>query len=1126
MTNLPELRPGERSAEAERVAVLRSASPVRLAALAMFVAAIFMAVMLLGAPGRSEGPPAFLSRALGAADSEAPLVRHPEAGVELAIQDSSFRIRSSNATVTLATQGAVPGDWHRFEHGASRPIAEGAETILVDGPTLEQFLTIRERQGLRTWRWRIDTAQVPRVGDDGAVAFLDTKLHRLTDVSIAPAAILDSDGKDVTPKGLRWSVELRNGAWWLTLRLDDSKLSLPYVIDPAVTHRNTQTGTATGATSVSVTKPTGVQANDLLVAHVMVTGNVTASIAGSGWTAITSGTAANQATQASFYRIAGGSEPASYSFTWTGSQAAAATVTAYYGVLSSSPFDVFSAIASTNNTTSVTAGTLTTTANDDIVLAFFGSASNSTYTPPGGWNERGDIGTTGISGSVADEIKVTAGATGNVSATSTVSARVWGHQAAFKVDNVTPSVTMSDPGSPVTGTITLQTSAASDVDSYVAQVQFQRSPAGAGSWTNVGAADTTSPYSVSFDTSTVGDGLYDFRAVATDGAGNAANSATISDRRLDNNAPSSTTTFPASSGSYNASGWNAGCATNGFCGTYSDSGSGVQKVEISIRRNTGNYWSAGSFSSGSEVWNTTSLSAGNWSYTFPASNFPADDTYTIRVRATDNVNIAETPNSRSFTYDTAAPNTSITANPADPTTSTSASFSFTSTEGSSTFECQLDGGGYSSCTSPKSYAGPLSDGSHTFLVRATDPAGNTDASAASYTWTVDTAAPSSTVSFPASGSSYNTSGWNAGCATNGYCGTYSDATSGVQKVEISIRQGAGNYWSAGSFSSGSEVWNTTSLSAGNWSYTFPASNFPADGTYTIRVKATDNVSIAETPNSRSFTIDRAAPETTIDSNPSNPSASANASFSFSSTEGSSTFECKIDAGSYASCSSPKSYSSLAEGSHTFYVRATDGAGNTDGSAASYTWTVDTVAPSSTTSFPASAGVYNTNGWNAGCGTIGFCGTYSDATSGVQSVEISIRQGAGNYWSAGSFSSASEVWNTTTLAGGNWSYTFPASNFPADGSYTIRVRATDNVSLVETPNSRSFTIDRAAPNTTIDSNPSDPTTSTSASFTFSSTEGGSTFECQIDGGGYSSCSSPKSYAGPLGQGSHTFTVRAT
>ena len=55
MANFPELRPGQRSAEAERVAVLRDASPVRLAALAAFAAAIFMAIVQLGGRSRAEG---------------------------------------------------------------------------------------------------------------------------------------------------------------------------------------------------------------------------------------------------------------------------------------------------------------------------------------------------------------------------------------------------------------------------------------------------------------------------------------------------------------------------------------------------------------------------------------------------------------------------------------------------------------------------------------------------------------------------------------------------------------------------------------------------------------------------------------------------------------------------------------------------------------------------------------------------------------------------------------------------------------------------------------------------------------------------------------------------------------
>ena len=84
----------------------------------------------------------------------------------------------------------------------------------------------------------------------------------------------------------------------------------------------------------------------------------------------------------------------------------------------------------------------------------------------------------------------------------------------------------------------------------------------------------------------------------------------------------------------------------------------------------------------------------------------------------------------------------------------------------------------------------------------------------------------------------------------------------------------------------------------------------------------------------------------------------------------------------------------------------------------------------------------------------------------------------------------------------------------DGSHTFRVRATDQAGNTDGSAAQfTWTVDTAAPNTAIDVFPPDPDSSPSPSFQFSSTEGGSTFECELDGGGFSSCSSPKSYSGP-------------
>jgi hypothetical protein len=58
------------------------------------------------------------------------------------------------------------------------------------------------------------------------------------------------------------------------------------------------------------------------------------------------------------------------------------------------------------------------------------------------------------------------------------------------------------------------------------------------------------------------------------------------------------------------------------------------------------------------------------------------------------------------------------------------------------FQCNLDDRGFQVCGSPASYAG-LRDGGHSFVVRATDAAGNV--AATSHSWTTDATAPQTRV---------------------------------------------------------------------------------------------------------------------------------------------------------------------------------------------------------------------------------------------------------------------------------------------------------------------------------------------------------------------------------------------
>ena len=104
--------------------------------------------------------------------------------------------------------------------------------------------------------------------------------------------------------------------------------------------------------------------------------------------------------------------------------------------------------------------------------------------------------------------------------------------------------------------------------------------------------------------------------------------------------------------------------------------------------------------------------------------------HTFQVRA---ASIDPIPASYNWTIQ--QPHATITSQPANPTDSQSATFQFICDQANYTFECQLDSEAWASCTSPLTYDN-LSDGSHTFQVRAKNAAGYVDPIPASYNWTI------------------------------------------------------------------------------------------------------------------------------------------------------------------------------------------------------------------------------------------------------------------------------------------------------------------------------------------------------------------------------------------------------
>jgi predicted outer membrane repeat protein len=432
----------------------------------------------------------------------------------------------------------------------------------------------------------------------------------------------------------------------------------------------------------------------------------------------------------------------------------------------------------------------------------------------------------------------------------------------------------------------------------------------------------------------------------------------------------------------------------------------------------------------------------------------ADDAHTFEVKATDAAgNTDATPAGLAFIVDTGAPETTIDAGgPDGPTNDSTPSFDFSSSEPGSSFECSVDAGAFAACTSP--HTADLADGAHTFEVKATDAAGNTDATPAGRAFTVDTVAPETMVDA-------------------GPTGLTNDST---PTFDFSSEPGASFLCKV----------DAAAFAACTSPHTTPVL---ADGAHSFEVKATDAAGNADsTPAGTAFTVDTVAPETVVNAGPNGLTNDPTPTYAFSSEPGAS-FECRVDSGSFAACSSPHTTAALADGDHTFEVRAKDAVGNTDGSAASRAITVDTAAPQTIIDSRPPATTASTSA------------SFTFSSESGATFECAL--------DAAAFAACTSPRQYTGLAA---------------GAHQFRVRAIDAAGNTDaSPATYNWTIDTTAPQTTIGSAPPATTASTSASFTFSS-EAGATFECALDAAAFAACASPRQYTG-LAAGSHQFRVRA-
>jgi hypothetical protein len=444
------------------------------------------------------------------------------------------------------------------------------------------------------------------------------------------------------------------------------------------------------------------------------------------------------------------------------------------------------------------------------------------------------------------------------------------------------------------------------------------------------------------------DGTYTAQASQSDSAGNTGTSS-ASTFTVNTTSPLVSLTAPVNGSSTNH-------PKPTFTGT-AGTAAGDSAVSVSVY--------SGTTPTGTAVQTLTAMPSPDGSWSVAPTAALADGTYTAQASQSDSAGNTGTSSASTFTVDTVAPVVSLTA-PADGSSTNQSKPSFAGAAGTSsgdlsTVTVRIYSGSTASgapvqTLTTTAAAGAwsvapstsLTDGTYTAQASQSDSAGNTGMSSA-ITFTVDTVAPTVTLTAPVDGSSSN----HAKPSFSGAAGT---ATGDSSTITVKIY--------SGNTATGSPVQTlTTTAAAGAWSVA-PSTSL-TDGTYTAQASQSDSAGNTGISTANTFTVDTTPPAVTLTA-PANGSTTGRSKPSFSGAAGteagdSSTVTIEIYSGSTATGSPVQTLTTtaaagawsvapstaLAVGTYTAQASQSDNAGNT-GTTTANTFTVQPAAPAPTT----------------------------------------------------------------------------------------------------------------------------------------------------------------------------------